>query len=1046
MAIFPGSAIPSAVSDDYEIDNSLRFNQASALADTHRLTRTFSSAGNRKTWTFSCWYKPGLVDSSSKVILSASTEVFEYRLAGDVLQIWNGTTSPNDVVFTTSASYRDPASWYHFVLSVDTTQPTAANRVKIYVNGEQPVLSTYNAPNQNTEWQVNNSVEHNIGIFKRSNSANNPEAFDGYLADVYFIDGQALAADSFGELDSDTNQWKPLDSDDVKDAVIFGTNGFYQKYNSTELATSFTDVSQGWTCPDGVTSVDYLVVAGGGGGGGDKGGGGGAGGFRTGSLGVTPGVSYAITIGDGGAGNTSNQPGTDGGNSVFSSITSTGGGGGDGWLGGSGGRSGGSGGGGAQGTSGGAGTASQGYAGGSGSASNGAGGGGGASEVGANGDAAGAGNNVGGDGLSSSISGGAVTYAGGGGGGNDSAGSAGGAGGGGAGVLTGNGGNATGYGSGGGGGGTSGGNGGAGSSGIVIIDDGTTVSTFTSSSSSHTISVGGTVVNQRPQPHNVTANGDAHLIGPKVGTSVAEFQGTTSDRLSVAASSDFNFGTGDWTVEVFANKDQDLDASIYRFGDGSPLIELIIDENDKPKWYVENTSGSGYSADGADGDTELNRWYHLAAVKSGTTLTFYLNGVSKATATGLSGDFGNATDTTDIGSRGSAEKAFGGYMDSLRVSNSARYTENFTPPTTSFTNDSNTKLLIQNGTDGSQTFTDGSSSSHTITVNGDVRWFAPKVGAGAMAFDGTGDYFSVPDSISWYIGSSLWTAECWIKFNELPSSGNGMTFIAQNHNAISGNYTRLINDSGTYKWRWKVYTTSDSALMEFDATDSGLSANTWYHIAFVRESSSGCRIYRDGVSKGTGTLSGDPQDYNRAMEVGRWSSSSTSSTYLNGFIDGLRISKKAVYSGASSFTPPTTAFTDDVNTVLLLNADVNQGTWAEDTSTGLAISTDSSIDIGGGTNYLTAPSSDDWDFGTGEFTLEMWAKFDDAQAGSGSWGLISNNTGGSGWQWAYDMSDSKFHMWSTDQSAYEANAQTIVQHSHHKLVATHSPQTQTPNS
>jgi hypothetical protein len=62
---------------------------------------------------------------------------------------------------------------------------------------------------------------------------------DGYLAEAYFIDGTQLAPSTFGELDSTTNQWKPLDSDDVKDAVTFGTNGFYQKYNSTELAASF---------------------------------------------------------------------------------------------------------------------------------------------------------------------------------------------------------------------------------------------------------------------------------------------------------------------------------------------------------------------------------------------------------------------------------------------------------------------------------------------------------------------------------------------------------------------------------------------------------------------------------------------------------------------------------------------------------------------------------------------------------------------------------------------------------------------------------------
>jgi len=161
-----------------------------------------------------------------------------------------------------------------------------------------------------------------------------------------------------------------------------------------------------WVAPDGVTEVEYLVVAGGGGGGGNRGGGGGAGGFRTGFLTVVPGNSYTVTVGNGGAGGVNNTYGANGGNSTFDAITSTGGGGGaynQAGGGGHNGSAGGSGGGGARGGAGGAGIAGQGNNGASGD--NGAGGGAGAPGVN---------NGPGGAGLASSITGTSTYYAGGG--------------------------------------------------------------------------------------------------------------------------------------------------------------------------------------------------------------------------------------------------------------------------------------------------------------------------------------------------------------------------------------------------------------------------------------------------------------------------------------------------------------------------------------------------------------------------------------------------------------------------------------------------------
>jgi len=257
---------------------------------------------------------------------------------------------------------------------------------------------------------------------------------------------------------------------------------------------SFTAVgTTTWQAPAGVTSVSYLVVGGGGGGGGKRGGGGGGGGLLTGTLSVTPGNSYTVTVGAGGVGDPGDgNPGSSGSNSVFASITAIGGGGGGGVTGSApngNGLDGGSGGGGGssdgRNATGGSGTSGQGYAGGSGNYGYGGGGGGGAGGVGqdiqccgsGNGGTTGNGGN-GGAGISSSISGALVTYAGGGGGGETNccypggtASGGGGTGGGGSPSPSFNGSNGTDNTGGGGGGGGDGYNytGGNGGSGIVII-------------------------------------------------------------------------------------------------------------------------------------------------------------------------------------------------------------------------------------------------------------------------------------------------------------------------------------------------------------------------------------------------------------------------------------------------------------------------------------------------------------------------------------------------------------------------------------------------
>jgi len=476
----------------YEVSRSVRFNSA----DSAYLNRTPASAGNRKTWTWAGWVKKANNGSDYKSFFTAFNTTSAYTALdfsdSDQLRI-NGLGGGSMNLVTTSV-YRDLSAWYHIVVSVDTTQATESNRVKFYVNGAQvTVFGTATYPGLNTDTEISSAVNHQIG---RNLYPGYPQPFNGYLADIHFIDGQALDPSSFGEFDGN-GVWQP-----IAYAGTFGTNGFHLPFsdNSTAaaLGTDTSGNSNNWTpnnfsvvsgtvvttpASNAPPTVDYLIVGGGGGGGGLVGGGGGAGAGAEGNTAVSAGTTYTITVGTGGAGAVFTTPGTNGNPTTFINTVLGGGRGGShqGGAIGQTGATGGCGGGGAPGNdastfAGGATTQSAisgatmyNTAGGTSSQGTGAsyrgGGGGGGSQAGATGTASG----NGGNGFTSSITGSSVTYAGGGGGneytGGFGAGTGGTGGGGNGSTGSNNGSNATGYGSGGGGGN----NGGTGSSGIVII-------------------------------------------------------------------------------------------------------------------------------------------------------------------------------------------------------------------------------------------------------------------------------------------------------------------------------------------------------------------------------------------------------------------------------------------------------------------------------------------------------------------------------------------------------------------------------------------------
>jgi hypothetical protein len=233
----------AAAAGGYEISRSVRLN----APDSAYLSRTPGSLGNRRTWTWAGWVKRSKLSPSGYQYLFAaatSTPWFGLILSSD------STNNRLQVAFTagvspgsdTIAEFRDVSAWYHVVLAVDTTQATPANRLKLYVNNNETTFSTANYPAQNFDTQVNSTVLHTIG--RSSQGANS--YLDGYLADIHFIDGQALDPTSFGEFDTN-GVWQPIDAS----GLTFGTNGFHLPFsdNSTAAALGTDTSSNGntWT-------------------------------------------------------------------------------------------------------------------------------------------------------------------------------------------------------------------------------------------------------------------------------------------------------------------------------------------------------------------------------------------------------------------------------------------------------------------------------------------------------------------------------------------------------------------------------------------------------------------------------------------------------------------------------------------------------------------------------------------------------------------------------------------------------------------------------
>ena len=235
----------NTLSSGYDVANSLRLNSG----DSAQMNKTLGTATDVDKYTISMWVKRsrlGHRQMMMRVINPSSTGTYAFLefQADDKLNS-NDYDESGSIAKTTNAQFRDPNAWMHIVLALDSTQGTASNRSKLYVNGTQITdFGTDSGGSQNQNLMGNTSGKT---IYIGGDGGQDTRYCGLYMAEVCFIDGQQLDPTSFGEFDSDTPTiWKPIDVS----GLTFGNNGFYLDFedssnlgNDVNGGTDLTEVN-----------------------------------------------------------------------------------------------------------------------------------------------------------------------------------------------------------------------------------------------------------------------------------------------------------------------------------------------------------------------------------------------------------------------------------------------------------------------------------------------------------------------------------------------------------------------------------------------------------------------------------------------------------------------------------------------------------------------------------------------------------------------------------------------------------------------------------
>lgn len=356
--------------------------------------------------------------------------------------------------------------------------------------------------------------------------------------------------------------------------------------------------------------------------------------------------------------------------------------------------------------------------------------------------------------------------------------------------------------------------------------------------------------------------------------------------------------SGDFTIECWVyplnatggaliiKRTSNISAAPYNLGmnSGTGAVYLSFSGSSNGTWNINPSFSAGTKP------LYVGTWNHVAAVKSGTTITCYVNGQSDLVITGAANLYTLGQAATIGANDTSGGGAINAYVSNMRVVNgTAVYTSNFTPPTAPVTAITNTSLLL-NATNAG--IYDATAINNLETVgDAKVSTAQAKWGASSMYFDNAGDYLAFPSANELTLGTGSYTVECWIYNLELVDSNTLFTWWN------SGTDRRNVHIGATY-----INYASQSAL--YIHVLHGMVINQWYHIALTYDGTT-TRIFVNGVVKGT--YAGTQMfTANAPFYIGAGGSSLTTD-YFYGYIEDFRVTK-GIARYTANFTPPTAAF------------------------------------------------------------------------------------------------------------------------------------------
>ena len=813
------------------IDGSLNFDGGTTGSSNQYLEHTFSSDGNRRTFTMSFWLKRSDVEAYPGIFFSGSSSVDPNNLHmyfnGDTLLLYSLKNGSNIRSYNTTQQFRDTSGWYHIVVAVDSTiSSPALDRFKVYVNGDRVTefsSSNHNAVDQNTDFSINQSGKKlEIGLLRNSSGALS-YTYNGNMSQWYFIDGQALGPGYFGFTDPLTKTWRPK-----KYTGTFGTNGFYLPFDGNspigEDKSGIVTPNNGSIWSNSLTSSS---------------------GFRSSEpkTNAFDGNTSSICSAVGSGTITFTSPVTFASDSTIKVFLH-----------------------------------------------------GGDHTVTVNG------------GSDQTISAGSfqtVTYS--------------------------NSGNATFV--------MTFHRGGGADTGVRAIEiNGVILTDNLKGNSSKPINFGGSnsvdkasgalpILNTVSGGHYATVGvrTDANaanlvLALPLVGnkedvvasinsaqTNVtvtnngsvpfqttqsnfyggsAFFEDSSSDNLTFT-----NFGsrfefTGDYTIEawIYPTDSGAADGSIFVENSGSNYFAFNFDPGTQFNIY-NNESTPSWSP--STNLPPVNKWSHIALVRSGSIQKIYVNGNSIATNT-ASGTHGYASPSfARIG--GGASSGLDSYIQDLRVYKGvAKYTSNFVPAST------NPDILPDTPS--------GVSGGSKLT----------KITDGAVSFDGTGDYLGLANTTDVNFGSGDFTWECFAYFHTVTGS---ISLMGQWENGPNRRSWLIQVNDGKLQSYVSSSGNAGGDAKQADSPANYMAPKRWYHIAVTR-SGDDMKLFIDGELITTTDLTGFTVYSNTDDGFSIGSQKSSASNVMNGYISNARIIKgTALYT--SRFTPPTRALTNVTNTKLL---------------------------------------------------------------------------------------------------------------------------------